>query len=69
MGPYLTTPKKEKEIENGENTRVLRLNLRYNQCLIGKIWCMWYARLEKHNGRFSHSCFINRYKRSVVWSL
>jgi hypothetical protein len=23
MGPYLTTPKKEKEIENGENNKVL----------------------------------------------
>lgn len=22
MGPYLTTPKKEKEVENGENDRV-----------------------------------------------
>lgn len=22
MGPYLTTPKREKEIENGENTKV-----------------------------------------------
>jgi hypothetical protein len=22
MGPYLTTPKKEKEVENGENTKV-----------------------------------------------
>jgi hypothetical protein len=24
MGPYLTTPKKEKEVENGENNRVKR---------------------------------------------
>ena len=25
MGPYLTTPKKEKETENGENGRVMSL--------------------------------------------
>jgi hypothetical protein len=26
MGPYLTTPKKEKEVENGESTKVLLID-------------------------------------------
>jgi hypothetical protein len=28
MGPYLTTPKKEKEVENGENNKVLSCRIR-----------------------------------------
>jgi len=53
MGPYLTTPKKEKETENGEGTKVLFNQL---QKFLGEIRCLRYARLEKHNGGFSHRC-------------
>ena len=50
MGPYLTTPKKEKELENGENSLVLsltpisslifflyRLDLVHAECKAGEI--------------------------------
>ena len=44
MGPYLAVPKKEKETENGENTKVrncppyiFRLNLELVECKAGEI--------------------------------
>ena len=57
MGPYLTTPKREKEVENGEGTKV-RTNYKISKTLtypiLGEIWCLRDAGLEKHHGGFTH---------------
>ena len=55
MGPYLTTPKREKETENGENSKVCH-TLPNLPTLIGEIRSMRNVRLEKHNGGLTHQC-------------
>ena len=51
MGPYLTSPKKDKDVENGENSKVGRT---WDQSLIGQIRRLRNARMAQHNGRFAH---------------
>ena len=58
MGPYLTTPKREKEIENGENTKVFPLFILTH--ILVEIRSMWHARMEKHHGGFTHSMLGSR---------
>jgi hypothetical protein len=48
MGEFLSTPIKDKFSEDGENEIV---NTQIN---LAQVWSMWYARLEKENGGFSH---------------
>ncbi len=59
MGPYLGTPKKEKNSEDGENDKVsyLKLNMRVYNALhenIAALGSLWDARLEKYNGGHSY---------------
>lgn len=69
MGPYLTTPKREKEVENGENAKVIFststnpspltfflfiLLIGKLTFIIGQIWCLQHVRLEKYARRFSY---------------
>jgi hypothetical protein len=51
MGPYLGTPKKEKNSEDGENDKVSYNALHENIAALGSLWD---ARLEKYNGGHSY---------------
>ena len=69
MGPYLTTPKKEKDIENGENGKVITLP---SENILDPFRSMRDAGLEKYNGRFTYriSRFTRRGSslRSIRWA-
>lgn len=63
MGEYLSSPKKDKDSIDGQNTQVLLsfltftlLYLKINA--IVEIWCMRNARLEKDNG--GRACDFSR---------
>lgn len=55
MGAYLTVPRREKESENGENTKV-SINTYNRVCKpdLVEIWSNRNARMEKYHGGFPH---------------
>ena len=71
MGPYLSVPKKEKNSEDGENSKVtltfIQIDVNYD--VIDEIWSVWNARMEKHYGRHSYCSFGSCTRRVILWGL
>ena len=71
MGPYLSTPKKEKESMDGENAKVIIISTLYhlNFQTIAYVWCYRNARMEKHYGRYSYCGTRFRLRDIILWGL